>query len=135
MSNLLSYCGLIDSKIRASDKDLPVPVRHWMSQTHEKFSNGTVWTNQNILSHFPLTQKIKISWIMIFFFQFFQISFMMKVSWIPGITHKEIIMYLLMYMSKLLCYLIFRCPKNLLAICTLTYMWRANSVLWESMNI
>ena len=24
MSNLLSYCGLIDAKIRASDKDLPV---------------------------------------------------------------------------------------------------------------
>jgi hypothetical protein len=26
MNNLLSYCGLIDAKIRASDKDLPVPV-------------------------------------------------------------------------------------------------------------
>ena len=25
MNNLLSYCGLIDAKIRASDKDLPVP--------------------------------------------------------------------------------------------------------------
>ena len=24
MNNLLSYCGLIDEKIRASDKDLPV---------------------------------------------------------------------------------------------------------------
>ena len=24
MSNLLSYCGLIDAKMRASDKDLPV---------------------------------------------------------------------------------------------------------------
>ncbi len=24
MSNLLSYCGLIDARIRASDKDLPV---------------------------------------------------------------------------------------------------------------
>ena len=24
MNNLLSYCGLIDAKIRASDKDLPV---------------------------------------------------------------------------------------------------------------
>ena len=24
MKNLLSYCGLIDAKIRASDKDLPV---------------------------------------------------------------------------------------------------------------
>ena len=26
MNNLSSYCGLIDGKIRASDKDLPVPV-------------------------------------------------------------------------------------------------------------
>ena len=24
MSNMLSYCGLVDAKIRASDKDLPV---------------------------------------------------------------------------------------------------------------
>ena len=24
MNNLLSYCGLLDAKIRASDKDLPV---------------------------------------------------------------------------------------------------------------
>ena len=26
MNNLLSYCGLVDSKIRAPDKDLPVPL-------------------------------------------------------------------------------------------------------------
>ena len=26
MSNQLSYCGLVDAKIRASDKDLPVPM-------------------------------------------------------------------------------------------------------------
>ena len=26
MKNMLSYCGLIDAKIRASDKDLPVHV-------------------------------------------------------------------------------------------------------------
>ena len=26
MNNLLSYCWLIDAKIRASDKDLPVPL-------------------------------------------------------------------------------------------------------------
>ena len=26
MNNLLSYCGLVDAKIRASDKDLPVQV-------------------------------------------------------------------------------------------------------------
>ena len=27
MNNLLSYCGLMDAKIRASDKDLPVPFK------------------------------------------------------------------------------------------------------------
>ena len=26
MNNLSSYCGLVDAKIRASDKDLPVPM-------------------------------------------------------------------------------------------------------------
>ena len=26
MNNLLSHCGLVDAKIRASDKDLRVPV-------------------------------------------------------------------------------------------------------------
>ena len=25
MNNLLSYCGLVDARIRASNKDLPVP--------------------------------------------------------------------------------------------------------------
>ena len=25
MNNMSSYCGLVDAKIRASDKDLPVP--------------------------------------------------------------------------------------------------------------
>ena len=29
MNNLLSYCGLIDAKIRASDKDLPVLTSPW----------------------------------------------------------------------------------------------------------
>ena len=28
MNNLLSYCGLIDAKIRVSDKDLPVQDRN-----------------------------------------------------------------------------------------------------------
>ena len=27
MNNLLSYCGLVDAKIRASDKDLPVRIK------------------------------------------------------------------------------------------------------------
>ena len=32
MNNLLSYCGLIDAKIRASDKDLPVHRSVWKPQ-------------------------------------------------------------------------------------------------------
>ena len=38
MNNLLSYCGLIDAKIRASDKDLPVLTNVWASvvQVHQK---------------------------------------------------------------------------------------------------
>ena len=30
MNNLLSYCGLVDAKIRASDKDLPVKVKKFL---------------------------------------------------------------------------------------------------------
>ena len=33
MNNLLSYCGLVDSKIRASDKDLPVNQVTKLTQT------------------------------------------------------------------------------------------------------
>ena len=35
MNNLLSYCGLIDAKIRASDKDLPV-LQHRGEKLHGK---------------------------------------------------------------------------------------------------
>ena len=30
MSNVSSYCGLVDAKIRASDKDLPVAVVNYL---------------------------------------------------------------------------------------------------------
>ena len=30
MNNLLSYCGLVDAKIRTSDKNLP--VEHWFAE-------------------------------------------------------------------------------------------------------
>ena len=33
MNNLLSYLGLLDPRISASDKDLPVPVYVWTSQS------------------------------------------------------------------------------------------------------
>ena len=29
MNNLLSYCGLVDARIRASNKDLPVHTTYW----------------------------------------------------------------------------------------------------------
>ena len=32
MNNLSSYCGLLDAKIRASDKDLPVQLRKWAKE-------------------------------------------------------------------------------------------------------
>jgi hypothetical protein len=37
MNNLLSYCGLVDAKIRASDKDLPV---HRISQNLTSITQG-----------------------------------------------------------------------------------------------
>ena len=35
MNNMLSYCGLIDAKIRASDKDLPV-MKIWPKSEFRK---------------------------------------------------------------------------------------------------
>ena len=35
MNNLSSYCGLVDAKVRASDKDLPVPSLHSVEITTE----------------------------------------------------------------------------------------------------
>ena len=34
MNNLSSYCGLVDAKIRASDKDLPVPMTFPVTPTY-----------------------------------------------------------------------------------------------------
>jgi hypothetical protein len=36
MNNLLSYCGLIDAKIRASDKDLPVQLNFGLFNLSDK---------------------------------------------------------------------------------------------------
>ena len=41
MNNLLSYCGLIDAKIRASDKDLPVQQTNAANNYEEKQQNGS----------------------------------------------------------------------------------------------
>ena len=32
MNNLLSYCGLVDARIRASEKDLPVMGLEWTNR-------------------------------------------------------------------------------------------------------
>ena len=53
MNNLSSYCGLVDAKIRASDKDLPVPniefeaspdtystTDHWIQSIKQIFNSG-----------------------------------------------------------------------------------------------
>ena len=37
MNSLLSYCGLVDAKIRASDKDLP--VNQILPTLHEIYQN------------------------------------------------------------------------------------------------
>ena len=39
MNNLLSYCGLVDAKIRASDKDLPVLLTKSEAKTPEFDAN------------------------------------------------------------------------------------------------
>ena len=39
MNNLLSYCGLVDAKIRASDKDLPVQVQSMKIPSSEHWEN------------------------------------------------------------------------------------------------
>ena len=36
MNNLLSYCWLVDAKIRASNKDLPVPTTYLVLSTYLK---------------------------------------------------------------------------------------------------
>ena len=39
MNNLLSYCGLVDARIRASDKDLPVNL-HYCTSKPSSFSGN-----------------------------------------------------------------------------------------------
>ena len=55
MNNLSSYCGIVDAKIRASDKDLPVssihpkneqkiPTKHFM-HTGKSFSEALIFAS------------------------------------------------------------------------------------------
>ena len=43
MNNLLSYCGLVDAKIRASDKDLPVMDSEKSVKMYKFFSQSSFW--------------------------------------------------------------------------------------------
>ena len=54
MNNLLSYCGLIDAKIRASDKDLPVPK---ISIFPYKYMIGDLINSQNISWYMQVNGK------------------------------------------------------------------------------
>ena len=42
MNNLLSYCGLVDARIRASEKDLPVQVKEYTQKTFGLGSLGNL---------------------------------------------------------------------------------------------
>ena len=50
MNNLLSYCGLVDVRINASDKDLPV----WFVATCSMFKNLDSNVSPQIEHLFPL---------------------------------------------------------------------------------
>ena len=43
MNNLSSYCGLVDAKIRASDKDLPVPCKNSSVKSTQIFFRQAAW--------------------------------------------------------------------------------------------
>jgi hypothetical protein len=47
MNNLLSYCGLIDAKIRASDKDLPVRNALWKKVQMKKRVRKSIATTNH----------------------------------------------------------------------------------------
>ena len=71
MNNLLSYCGLVDSKIRASDKDLPVKPNFSLTKlglTRDINTNIIVQKNLYLSGHFSLRQA-KISGLAILFLQ------------------------------------------------------------------
>ena len=63
MNNLLSFCGLVDAKIRASDKDLPVFPLFPMSSPASRSANKLTWpeltqnvcqADSQIISHLSL---------------------------------------------------------------------------------
>ena len=67
MNNLSSYCGLVDTKIRASDKDLPVlqckVIKHLLVKLHKlKIRNANLQSlRPQCASHTFLTKQFEIS--------------------------------------------------------------------------
>ena len=70
MNNLLSYCGLVDAKIRASDKDLPVQSKNSAPPPHifgpsdasEKSLANELWHMKKVCpKSLPLTHTAYIS--------------------------------------------------------------------------
>ena len=61
MNNLLSYCGLVDGKIRPSDKDLPVQLvflRPFEMQVKQDFPiNDGSFPNVTLCSHRMFDKK------------------------------------------------------------------------------
>ena len=51
MNNLSSYCGLVDAKMRASDKDLPV---------QEKMSDAALTCDQILNENKPWQELFKV---------------------------------------------------------------------------
>ena len=47
MNNLLSYCGLVDAKIRASDKELTVQAQK-VKLTHSKIQSSWDFENERL---------------------------------------------------------------------------------------
>ena len=66
MNNLLSYCGLVDAKIRASDKDLPV---HSKQNTgfYYKFDVGQIIIDNDYGDLSKFQGMSKISFLLNFF--------------------------------------------------------------------
>ena len=60
MNNLLSYCGLVNAKIRASDKDLPVIL----ALRFQDIFSFSIWQNLEIsISTFYLFAQSSEEWI------------------------------------------------------------------------
>ena len=65
MNNLLSYCGLFDAKIRASDKDLPVQTLMRLGLHKDLdillnlYTNKRIKTSENSIKTLDLVLKLK----------------------------------------------------------------------------